>query len=115
MLRRAHERPGGRLVYDLTDFVASSEQPIMRLGFWGARAMGPMDPDDHFSADSLALACGPVPAGARRRPGAGSYEFNVDGKSLRAWVRRWQVVVPIDSTDEPDLVIDPTPTCSPAS
>ena len=70
-MRRAHARPGGGVVYDLTDFGRELEQPIMRLGFWGAKAMGPMHDGDHFSIDSLALALARlVPPRARRRAGA---------------------------------------------
>ena len=106
VLRRAHERPGGGVVYDLTDFGRELEQPIMRLGFWGARAMGPMHEGDHFSTDSLALALR-----ASFRPehadGAGA-ALRVQGRgtSLRACVDDGKVVVPSDSTDEPDLVVE---------
>ena len=106
VLRRAHERPGGGVVYDLTDFGRELEQPIMRLGFWGARAMGPMNPDDHFSIDSLALALRGSfrPEHADKRPRL--YEFNVEGQSLRALVADGKLVVPSASTDDPDLVVD---------
>ena len=109
VMRRAHARPGGGIVYDLTDFGRELEQPIMRLGFWGARAMGPMDPNDHFSVESLALALRgsfrPEHAGERPR----LYEFKVDGKTLRARVADGRVTAPSDSTDEPDLVIESDP------
>ena len=106
VLRRAHERPGGGVVYDLTDFGRALEQPIMQLGFWGARAMGPMSPDDHFSIDSLALALRGSfrPEHAADRPRL--YEFHVAGKSLRARVADGKVTVPCESADEPDLVIE---------
>ena len=105
VLRRAHERPGGGVVYDLTDFGRELEQPIMRLGFWGAKAMGPMNPDDHVSVDSLALALRGSfrPEHADKRPRL--YEFTFDGRSLRARVADKQLVVPSDSTDEPDVVV----------
>jgi len=106
VLRRAHERPGGGVVYDLTDFGRELEQPIMRLGFWGAKAMGPMNPDDHFSIDSLALALRGSfrPEHADKLPRL--YEFNVEGQSLRAFVADGKLVVPSASTDDPDLVVD---------
>jgi DNA-binding HxlR family transcriptional regulator len=109
VMRRAAPRPGGGVVYDLTDFGRELEQPIMRLGFWGAKAMGPIHEDDHFSVDSLALAL----RGSFRPEHAGGpprlYEFTVEGKSLRARVDDGTVVVPSDSTDEPDLVIEAEP------
>ena len=109
VIRRAHERPGGGVVYDLTDFGRELEQPILRLGFWGARVMGPMHEGDHFSLDSLALALRgmfrPEHADGRAR----LYEFRVAGASLRARVDAGKVVVPSDSTDEPDLVVEADP------
>jgi DNA-binding HxlR family transcriptional regulator len=109
VLRRAHERPGGGVVYDLTDFGRELEQPILRLGFWGARAMGPMHEGDYVSTDSLALA---LRGSFRPELAEGPprlYEFKIDGKSLLARVDAGKVTVPCESTDEPDLVIDAEP------
>ena len=109
VIRRAHERPGGGVVYDLTDFGRELEQPIMQLGFWGARAMGPMHEGDHFSTDSLALALRGMFRPAHADGPARLYEFRVAGTSLRASVDAGKVVVPSDSTDEPDLVVEADP------
>ena len=106
VLRRAHERPGGGVVYDLTDFGRELEQPILRLGFWGAKAMGPMHEDDHFSVDSLALALRGSFRPEHAEGLARLYEFKVEDKSLLARVDAGKVVVPCDSTDEPDLVVE---------
>src|SRR4029078_12202194 len=94
-------RPGGGVVYDLTDFGRELEQPIMRLEFWGARAMGPVDPDDHFSVDSLALALRGSfrPEHADARPHL--YEFKVDGKTLRVRVADGRVTAPSCSRGAP--------------
>jgi DNA-binding HxlR family transcriptional regulator len=104
--RRAHERPGGGVVYELTDFGRELEQPILRLGFWGARAMGPKTEGDYISTDSLALAL----RGSFRPEHADGpprlYEFWIEGKPLRARVDTGKVTVPSDSTDDPDLVIE---------
>jgi DNA-binding HxlR family transcriptional regulator len=106
VMRRAHERPGGGVVYDLTDYGRELEQAILRLGFWGAKAMGPMHEGDHFSTDSLALALRGSfrPEHATGQPRL--YEFKVEDKSLRAHVEAGKVVVPCHSTDDPDLVLE---------
>jgi DNA-binding HxlR family transcriptional regulator/putative sterol carrier protein len=109
VLRRAHARPGGGVVYDLTDFGRELEQPIMRLGFWGAKAMGPMNPDDHFSIDSLALALRGSFRPERAKGRTSIYEFKVAGTSLRARVSDGKVVVPNETTDAPDLVVEGDP------
>jgi DNA-binding HxlR family transcriptional regulator/putative sterol carrier protein len=106
VMRRAHERPGGGVVYDLTDFGRELEQPILRLGFWGAKAMGPMHEGDHFSTDSLALALRGSFRPEHAKGRARLYEFKVDDKSLRAHVEAGKVVVPCHSTSEPDLVLE---------
>jgi DNA-binding HxlR family transcriptional regulator/putative sterol carrier protein len=106
VLRRAHERPGGGVVYDLTDFGRELEQPILRLGFWGAKAMGPLHDDDHVSVDSLALALRGSFRPEHAEGLARLYEFKVEDKSLRARVDAGKVVVPCDSADEPDLVVE---------
>ena len=106
VMRRAHERPGGGVVYDLTDFGRELEQPILRLGFWGAKAMGPMHEGDHFSTDSLALALRGSFRPEHADGPARLYELKVDDKSLRLRVDAGKVVVPCDSTDEPHLVVE---------
>ena len=106
VLRRAHERPGGGVVYDLTDFGRELEQPILRLGFWGAKAMGPLHDDDHVSLDSLALALRGSFRPEHAEGLARLYEFKVEDKSLLARVDAGKVVVPCDSADEPDLVVE---------
>jgi DNA-binding HxlR family transcriptional regulator len=106
VLRRAHERPGGGVVYDLTDFGRELEQPILRLGFWGAKAMGPLHDDDHVSIDSLALALRGSFRPEHAEGIARLYEFRVEDKSLLARVDAGKVVVPCDSADEPDLVVE---------
>jgi DNA-binding HxlR family transcriptional regulator len=106
VMRRAHERPGGGVVYDLTDFGRELEQPILRLGFWGAKAMGPMHQDDHFSTDSLALALRGSFRPEHAKGQGRLYEFKVEDKSLRAQVEAGKVVVPCHSTDDPDLVLE---------
>ena len=106
VLRRAHDRPGGGVVYDLTDFGRELEQPILQLGFWGVRAMGPMHEGDHFSIDSLALALRGSFHPEHSDGPARLYEFTVADQSLRARVDAGKVVVPCESTDEPDLAIE---------
>ena len=104
--RRAQPRPKGGVAYELTDFGRELEEPVMRLGFWGAKALGPPEATDFLSMDSLALAlrgsfCPEKARGPRRL-----YELRVDGKSLRVEVNRGQVSVPAASAKEPDLVVE---------
>jgi DNA-binding HxlR family transcriptional regulator len=103
--RRVQARPGGAVVYELTDYGRELEQPVLSLGFWGAKAMGPPDKDDFISMDALALAL----RGAFRPRGVRGpqrlYELRVDGKTLRVAVKSGRVTVPASSSEEPDVVI----------
>ena len=104
--RMAHPRPGGGVLYELTDYGRELEDPLLRLGFWGAKSMGPKRDGDYVSMESLALAL----RGAFRPECADGpariYELRVDGKSLRLEVDNGHVSAPTTSDDKPDLVLE---------
>lgn len=54
--RRALPRPAASVVYELTGYGRDLEDIVLRLGLWGARALGEPEPDDVVTADSLILA-----------------------------------------------------------
>ena len=65
-----HARPGGGVVYDLTDFGRELEQPVLRLGFWGAKAMGARHDGDYVSIGLTGAGTAwRLPPRARRGPG----------------------------------------------
>lgn len=104
--RRVQARPGGGVAYALTEYGNELEDPVLRLGFWGAKTMGSPCEGDVISIDSLALA---LRGSFRRQKARGPrrvYELRVDGKSLRILVKGGQASLPAPSTEEPDLVID---------
>lgn len=104
--RRVQAHPGGGVAYALTEYGRELEEPVLRLGFWGARTMGSPCEGDYISTDSLALA---LRGSFRRQKARGAqrvYELRVDGKPLRILVMRGQVWAPASSTEEPDVVID---------
>jgi DNA-binding HxlR family transcriptional regulator len=104
--RRVQARPGGAVVYELTDYGLELEEPVMRLGFWGAKTMGPPDKGDFVSVDALAVA---LRGAFRPRHAHGPqrlYELRIDGKSLRLAVKNRQVTVPTPSLADPDIVVN---------
>lgn len=104
--RRVQARPGGGVAYALTEYGMELEDPVLRLGFWGAKTMGSPCEGDFISIDSLALA---LRGSFRRQKAHGPqrvYELRVDGKPLRVLVKGGQASVPAPSIEEPDLVID---------
>jgi DNA-binding HxlR family transcriptional regulator len=105
--RRLHARPGGGVVYELTDYGRELEEPMLRLGFWGAKTMGSMDEADYVSMDSLALVLRGAFHPERAHGPARLYELRVEGKSLRIATDVAQASVPAASTEEdPDLVVE---------
>jgi DNA-binding HxlR family transcriptional regulator/putative sterol carrier protein len=107
--RRLDTRPRRGVVYELTEFGRELEEPLLRLGFWGAKALGAREEGDFVSVDSLALALRGAfhPDEAEGPPG--HYELRVDGKSLRIEVDDGNLVIPSASTNEPDLVVEAEP------
>jgi DNA-binding HxlR family transcriptional regulator/putative sterol carrier protein len=104
--RRLQGGPAGAVVYALTDYGLELEQPLLSLGFWGAKAMGQPKSDDFISMDALALALRGAFRAREARGPQRVYELRVDGKSLLVEVKRGQLSVPASSKAEPDLVVE---------
>jgi DNA-binding HxlR family transcriptional regulator len=54
--RRLLPRPAAAVVYELTPYGQELEDVVLRLGRWGARALGEPRPEDALTEDSLVLA-----------------------------------------------------------
>jgi DNA-binding HxlR family transcriptional regulator/putative sterol carrier protein len=104
--RRVLTHPGGGVAYELTDYGAELEEPVMRLGFWGAKALGTPDDGDFISVDALALALRGAFRPEKARGPKRLYELRLDGKSLRIEVKSGRVTVPASSPEEPHLLVE---------
>lgn len=104
--RRVQARPGGAVVYELTDYGLELEEPVMRLGFWGAKAMGPPHKGDFVSVDALALVLRGAFRPHEARGPQRLYELRIDGKTLRIDVKNRRVTVPSSSPKAADVVIE---------
>jgi len=107
--RRVQPHPGSGVVYALTDYGLELEEPVLRLGFWGAKTMGAPCEGDFISLDSLALALRGAFRPDRARGPQRLYELRVDGKPLRILVKSGRVTAPAGSEGEPDVVLDVEP------
>jgi DNA-binding HxlR family transcriptional regulator len=107
--RRLDSHPRRGVFYELTEYGRELEQPVLRLGFWGAKSLGPREEGEFVSLDSLAIALRGAfhPDQAEGPPRL--YELRTDGKSLRIGVDRGQVTVPSESPNEPDLLVEAEP------
>lgn len=54
--RRILPRPAGSIVYELTEYGAELEEPVVYLGRWGAKALGEPRPDEVVTPNSLVMA-----------------------------------------------------------
>jgi DNA-binding HxlR family transcriptional regulator/putative sterol carrier protein len=104
--RRVQSRPGGGVAYALTEYGMELEDPVLRLGFWGAKTMGSPCEGDFISIDSLALALRGSFRPDKARGPQRVYELRVDGKPLRIVVKGRHVSAPAPSTAEADVVIE---------
>jgi DNA-binding HxlR family transcriptional regulator len=105
--RRVRAHPGGGVDYALTEYGLELEEPLLRLGFWGAKAMGAPGEGDFISVDSLALALRGAVRPHKARGPQRLYEVRVEGKPLRIAVEDGQACVPAPvSSEEPDIVVE---------
>ena len=107
--RRVRSHPGGGVDYALTEYGLELEEPVLRLGFWGAKALGSPEEGDVISVDSLALALRGAFRSEKARGPQRLYEIRVDGKPLRIVVKGSSVTVPASSPEEPDVVVEAAP------
>lgn len=107
--RRMQAQPGGGVAYALTGYGMELEDPVLRLGFWGAKTMGSPCEGDFVSVESLALALRGAFRPEKARGAEALYEVRVDGKPLRVLVESGRVSAPATSTKEPAVVVDTDP------
>jgi len=107
--RRVRAHPGGGVDYALTEYGLELEEPVMRLGFWGAKTMGEPCDGDFISVESLALALRGAFCPDKARGPQRLYELRIDGKPLRIAVKSGRVSVPAESPRDPDVVLETGP------
>jgi DNA-binding HxlR family transcriptional regulator len=107
--RQLLPRPASGVAYALTDYGRDLEDPLMRLGLWGARSLPRPEPDDFFSFSSLAMG---LRAMFQADAAAGQnfiFEFHDDGRVLRGAIEGGALSIPGDVPGDPDLVITAEP------
>jgi DNA-binding HxlR family transcriptional regulator len=105
--RRVLPRPaGGSVVYALTPYGAALEDVVLRLGVWGAQALGDPRPGEIVTVDSLSMALRTTfrPAAARGR--RLSFELRLGDIVLHAAVDAGAVRVGPGELAGADLVIE---------
>ena len=112
--RQVLPRPAKGVGYELTDYGRELEDPLIKLGLWGAKSMGPAAEGQPVSVDGLALALRgtfrpDVAAGLTR-----SYHLTLDGRPVRILVDDGQLSITAasdggDPAGDPDMALTTTP------
>jgi DNA-binding HxlR family transcriptional regulator len=103
--RRVLPRPDGSVVYQLTDYGRDLEDPLLRLGLWGARSLGQPRPDDIVTTDSLMVALRTTFRPDRAGDLEASYQLELGDVVLHARVEHGDLEVGKGPADHADLVI----------
>lgn len=111
--RQLLPRPAKGVGYELTDYGRELEEPLVKLGLWGAKSMGPATEGQPVSLDGLALA---LRGTFRPDAAAGlirSYEVVLDGRPVGISVEdgHLSVTTSPDGGDgaDADVALDTTP------
>ena len=102
-------RPLSGFAYQLTAYGRDLEDPLMRLGLWGARSLPGPGPHDYFSYSSLAMGLRAM-FNADAASGI-TLRFRIESgeQELRGAIERGDLTIPDVDTGEPDLTISAEP------
>jgi len=109
--RQLLPRPAKGVGYELTDYGRELEEPLVKLGLWGAKTMGPAVKGQPVSLDGLVLALRgtfrpDVAAGLTR-----SYDLILDGRPVRISVDdgRLSITSATEAADGAEVTLATTP------
>jgi len=103
--RRPLPPPAGSIVYELTPYGRALEEPIIALGRWGGRSLGPPDGRRAFLPGWGLLAMRASFRPERALRAAGTYELRIDGEVFHIVVEESGVTFSAGPAEQPDLVM----------
>jgi DNA-binding HxlR family transcriptional regulator/putative sterol carrier protein len=107
--RRVLPRPAASVVYELTEYGRLLEDPLMRLGMWGAQSLGEARPDEIVTSDSLVMALRSTFRPEAAADLSASYELRLGPVTVHARVDHGTVTVAEGPLEDADLAIDAGP------
>jgi DNA-binding HxlR family transcriptional regulator len=107
--RRALPRPGGSVVYELTEYGQELEDVIVRFGRWGAKSLGEPRPDEIVTPDSLVMALRSTFDPQAARQVRATFELRVGDIVVNARVDRGKLEAAAGESPEAALVIEAGP------
>jgi DNA-binding HxlR family transcriptional regulator len=107
--RRLLPRPGGSVVYELTDYGHELEEVVMAFGRWGAKSLGDPRAGETITTDSMVMALRSTFRPERAKGMHARYELRLGEIVLSARVDDGSLVVGAGSLPNPDVVIEAGP------
>ncbi len=110
VVRRLLPRPANSVVYELTEYGRELEEPMMRLGHWGAKSLPAFKSTDFVSSNSITLGLR-----AMFHPEAAqgidmTFEVPMRDFVVQGRIDDGVLSVPVECSDQPDLSIQGDPT-----
>lgn len=107
--RRLLPRPANSVVYELTDYGRELEEPLLRLGHWGAKSLPALKSTDYVSKSAITLGLR-----AMFHPEAAqglnlTFEVPVRDLVVQGRIDDGVLTVPLDCEEQPDLLIQGDP------
>ncbi len=106
--RRVLPRPGGGVVYELTEWGRQLEPAVLSLGRWGALALGEPRPEEIVTTDGLIMALRTAYRHGVPQPPT-TYELRVGDLVVHAVTGKDDVMAAAGPASAPDLVIETGP------
>lgn len=101
--RRTLPPPAASTVYELTEYGAGLDEVVYALGRWGARSLGPPEPDDELSPE-WGLNAFPALFNAERARGlTETYVIRVDDDVFTVRIEDGRMLPELGAAEAPDL------------
>jgi DNA-binding HxlR family transcriptional regulator len=107
--RRLLPRPGGSVVYELTEYGAQLEEAVIALGRWGAKSLGEPGPDEIITVDSMIMALRSTFRPETADGWRASFELRMGEVVVNARIADGRVEVGPGPLPQADLVIEAGP------
>ena len=102
-------RPAGGVAYELTPYGHELEDPLIRLGMWGAKSLGPPTADQFFNTSALSIALRGGFHPEKARDDKALFELRLNGRRLYVSVEDGTASFATESDSKPDAIIECPP------
>ena len=107
--RRLLPRPSNSVVYELTDYGRELEEPLLRLGHWGAKSLPAPKSSDYVGSSSIALGLRAMFHPEAAQEVHLTFEVPVRDFVVKGRIDDGVLTVPFEGAKQPDLTIKGDP------